>query len=496
MTLEMSVFDNAPLQVNYDAEMVLNCVESGVIDISVSGGQPGYEIEWSSTNYQGFNFIVSREGNLSLSAIISDFCGVNQKSIQIDVSRETYSPLNVGIPDEVSYNCVDPVIINPIVQGGYGEYSFQWIQNGNLIHDELAFNQVLTNDDLLTLVVSDLCAPELSKTIVVNQETTHLSLNLGEDLSGECNTNFAIIPEVEGGFGEIEYLWKVNNQAIGNSHSLISELKVTSVVSLLITDACGTQSSDELTVYIQTQPLSVSMTADTALCENETLILNPILSGGHGDRIYFWDDRQSESLTYSAIPPGTSLLRFRVEDKCGYSVEKVCNVVIKDVIANFEFDYENQLKPIINNSTKNCWYDWFFPNGEGSDEFEPSPDYSTLKAGTTTLLVRNEIGCEAETRTKYDPPFRIFLPNAFTPDGDGKNDIFKAEGQFVESFELMIFNRWGKMIFATTDLTHGWNGEGSDEDYSGEANLYTYKYRAEDSFGRVDEGTGTVHLLR
>lgn len=495
-TVEMSVFDSPPLDVNYNADIVLNCVESGAIDISVSGGQPGYEIQWDNSDYQGFNFMVSPENNLTLSASITDFCGVNQKDVQVNISRQTYPPLNIGVPEEISYNCVDPVVINPIVQGGFGEYAFQWLQNGNVLSTAMTFNKILSNDAPLTLVVSDLCASDQSTTILVTKETNPLTLNLGEDLSGGCNTSFAIVPEVEGGFGAVTYLWRVNNQAVGNSPSLISHFTASSVVSLEVSDACGAQSVDEIMVYIETQPLSVRMAADTSLCKNERLLLAPVLAGGYGERTYFWNGELSENSTYSAIPSGNTVLRFRVEDQCGYSVQKICEVEIKEVVANFEFDYEDQLHPIINNSTKNGWYDWFFPNGEGSNAFEPIIGYGTLKGGVTTLLVRNEIGCEAETRTKYDPPFRIFLPNAFTPDGDGKNDIFKAEGQYVDSFELMIFNRWGKLIFKTTDFTKGWNGEGGDENFAGEANVYTYRYRAEDSFGRVDEGTGTVHLLR
>ena len=495
-SVAVSVFDNPTLEIIYEPNIILNCIESGAINISVSGGQSEYEIQWNNPSYQGFTFNVSPQNSLSLSANISDFCGVNQEQIQINIIRQTYPPLNVAVPEQISFNCVTPVAINPTVQGGYGEYSYQWIQNGNLLSTELNLNQVLTSDAAITLIVSDLCVSDLSRTITVNKEISPLTLSLGEDLTGACNTKFAIVPEIEGGFGVIDYLWKVNNQVFSNSPSLIKEFTQTSVISLTISDACGSQKSDELTVYIQTQPLSVRMTADTALCKNERLVLNPILSGGHGDRTYFWNGQPSESLSYSAIPPANTVLRFRVEDKCGYSVEKICNVQIKEVVASFEFDYENQFRPIINYSTKNGWYDWFFPNGDSSNDYEPIPDYNVLKGGTTTLLVRNEIGCEAETKTKYDPPFRVFLPNAFTPDGDGKNDIFKAEGQYVDSFELMVFNRWGKMIFRTNDFTKGWNGEGADENYAGEANVYTYRYRAEDAFGRVDEGTGTVHLLR
>lgn len=97
----------------------------------------------------------------------------------------------------------------------------------------------------------------------------------------------------------------------------------------------------------------------------------------------------------------------------------------------------------------------------------------------------------------YEPLFRIFIPTAFTPDGDGLNDIFKAEGQFVEEFELMIFDHWGKLVFQTKDIEVGWKGDSDRHDnYSGEAAVYSYRYIAKSVDGLMDEGIGVVHLLR
>ena len=56
--------------------------------------------------------------------------------------------------------------------------------------------------------------------------------------------------------------------------------------------------------------------------------------------------------------------------------------------------------------------------------------------------------------------FLIFLPNAFTPNSDNKNDFFKALDFFdgMQNFRLSIWNRWGELIFETTDPNDGWNG--------------------------------------
>jgi len=88
----------------------------------------------------------------------------------------------------------------------------------------------------------------------------------------------------------------------------------------------------------------------------------------------------------------------------------------------------------------------------------------------------------------------IFHPTAFTPNGDGLNDLFKVFGQFTAQVEFKIFNRWGELLFITTDLDKGWDGT-----YKGNASPEgTYVFRAylTDLAGRTSERSGTILLLR
>jgi gliding motility-associated-like protein len=52
----------------------------------------------------------------------------------------------------------------------------------------------------------------------------------------------------------------------------------------------------------------------------------------------------------------------------------------------------------------------------------------------------------------------LYLPNAFTPNGDGENDLFYVYGNGIETVHLRIFNRWGELVFETTELNSGWDG--------------------------------------
>ena len=57
-----------------------------------------------------------------------------------------------------------------------------------------------------------------------------------------------------------------------------------------------------------------------------------------------------------------------------------------------------------------------------------------------------------------EKPYAIYAPNAFSPDGDGLNDFFKVSGQGIIDFEMEIFNRWGQMVFKSSNINEKWDG--------------------------------------
>jgi len=95
-----------------------------------------------------------------------------------------------------------------------------------------------------------------------------------------------------------------------------------------------------------------------------------------------------------------------------------------------------------------------------------------------------------------EPPGElILLPNAFTPDGDGLNDVFKAIGQpdKLTSFSMKIFNRWGQTVFESKDVMQGWDGTIK----GAEAPAGTYVFRVEYAISnRNFDTSGTVILVR
>jgi gliding motility-associated-like protein len=90
----------------------------------------------------------------------------------------------------------------------------------------------------------------------------------------------------------------------------------------------------------------------------------------------------------------------------------------------------------------------------------------------------------------------IYIPNAFSPDGDGLNDIFKAKGIDIVEFKMEIFDRWGELVFKSDRIENGWNGAKLDSDYYAQSGMYTYTVVAREAHGEIFEIIGHVMLLR
>jgi gliding motility-associated-like protein len=104
-------------------------------------------------------------------------------------------------------------------------------------------------------------------------------------------------------------------------------------------------------------------------------------------------------------------------------------------------------------------YNWY-PNTNLSCFGCLSPLFSGQKTQTYVLAVTDKNGCtNRDTINIYvDPDLAVYVPNIFSPNGDGVNDVFYVRGKGIQSMRLMIFNRWGELIFETLDINQGWDG--------------------------------------
>nr|MCU0354977.1 gliding motility-associated C-terminal domain-containing protein [Cytophagales bacterium] len=89
---------------------------------------------------------------------------------------------------------------------------------------------------------------------------------------------------------------------------------------------------------------------------------------------------------------------------------------------------------------------------------------------------------------------RIFVPDAFSPNGDGTNDRLDVKGLFINAYRIVVYNRWGEIVFSSNNRGISWDGRNNL--YSATAGTYAYIVRIEDQLGREVVRRGNVLLLR
>ncbi len=129
--------------------------------------------------------------------------------------------------------------------------------------------------------------------------------------------------------------------------------------------------------------------------------------------------------------------------------------------------------------------------------YDPNTTYNFVESGdrTITQYIQNEFGCVTTlTKTVYvEPTTTAYVPNAFSPNGDGVNDFFIPVIKDVTEYELFIFNRWGNIIFNSTKLEEGWDGNNQNGNQA-QQDVYVYRirYRNVDGFFEIKEGHVTL----
>jgi gliding motility-associated-like protein len=143
---------------------------------------------------------------------------------------------------------------------------------------------------------------------------------------------------------------------------------------------------------------------------------------------------------------------------------------------------------------------WLYP-GDGTDSIPHcNYEYTYLDTGNYTAyqIVVNELGCTdtAYITVRVNPEFRFFVPNAFTPDGDGLNDIFVSNNMGIKEFDMTIYNRWGQCVFRTPSPDEGWDGRTLDANTIAQNDVYVYYIRFRSVFNKEKTLVGAVTLVR
>ena len=145
------------------------------------------------------------------------------------------------------------------------------------------------------------------------------------------------------------------------------------------------------------------------------------------------------------------------------------------------FTEETQSISFVNNSVGAIGYSWNFSDGFTSYNENPNHIFHNTTMGyLVTLTVSSSLGCTDETQVfiSYTEGELFYIPNTFTPDGDGFNQTFKpifTSGFDPFNFVMLIYNRWGELIFETHDANRGWDGSYGMDGRDVQQGTYTYK---------------------
>jgi gliding motility-associated-like protein len=142
-------------------------------------------------------------------------------------------------------------------------------------------------------------------------------------------------------------------------------------------------------------------------------------------------------------------------------------------------------------------YQWDFGNGLTSTAVSANSMYANPGGYTVTLIVADAIGC-TDTATQVilvNEPFSILIPNVFTPNGDGDNDVFSIPSTGLRDLNLQVFDRWGLLLAEITSINGAWDGKTQSGDAVPDGTYY-FVIRYTDLEGNEGNAKGYLLLAR
>lgn len=273
-----------------------------------------------------------------------------------------------------------------------------------------------------------------------------------------------------------------------------------------VSDACGIERPDTVVLTVnQTLNLDslVQFPADCGM-DNGNLVAYP--SGITGTPTYEWtgpganNPNNTNSTAWLEKPSGWYY--FSVQDAVCYAEDSIFLEQNPPPTASFTANPMTGPSPLavtfVNTSDPASQYDWDFGNGSGNTVNDLSDQSSVYTEEGTYLvtLVLTEGACTdqaTQTVTVFNPI--TYEPvNVFTPNGDNDNDVFTLNIENATSIEIVILNRWGNVVFESTDPNFGWNGKINNDGAECTDGTYFYKFTAT-AGEQSTEGHGFVQLV-
>jgi gliding motility-associated-like protein len=478
------------------------CQQSYVISPQVSGGAGSYGYLWS-TGETTPSITVSVDTTTTFHVTVTDTCSVPAVQDSITVFIPAYAPLSVTASPDIAIPCLGTDMVSVAdVSGGNGSYVYSWSNGGSVLDTTTSLEVPAGDSTYYVMTVEEGCGHMASDSVLVSTIPLPDIAMLSWDTTVFCIGDTVVLRPlgVTGGNGVYSYSWLNDTGAVvSTADTLLVGVPSDSTYTLHVIDQCG-YATDSLfhTVIPHYAPFTLQLPADTTICTGDQISLQAMVDGGSGVYTLDWEGLGWNDPRFTYAGDQDKVFVVDVLDHCGEYLSDSMQVTVQHPVTEI----------LISNQGEDDWlfqattvpYSvpvmiWDLGDGTVVKSTSTTHSYLDLEDHWVTLHTVSEEGCPAEDSLLVQAPATLYFPNAFTPDGDGFNDTFGPAGVSIERFSMEVFDRWGHLVYSTTDMDRPWDGRvnGGTDATTG---VYVYHYSAKGHYFEEREGYGHVTLVR
>lgn len=444
--------------------------------------------------------IIEGPETLILDFQFTDNCG-NQSTQTLNLTIQEVTDVEVTINGGDVTCPGEEVQLTTTVTGGSLPYTYLWSTG----ETTPSISVVPTGTTTYSVTVTDECTgvPVTESITIDVPNPPALSVSTSPNITTICPYITEILTATPaGGFPPYSYQWSTSgNSNLGTGSSISVTPASTTVYTVTITDNCGNEVTQNITYTITSPPLVLSMSPAVEICPGDSVEISVSSVGGYGQHYYNWLHSGETTSSVWVNPNETTTYSVSVSDECQtFTVLGSTQVVVVRPTADFtatSSTFFNDMPVTFHNQSLNATqYEWYFGDG-GSDTFiHPSHTYDDPGLYYVTLIAIDDKGC-TDTIVKpinIEEEWWIYVPNAFTPDGDRLNNTFEVSTIGIKELDIKIYNRWGELIFEAYDRDFEWDGT-----YNGsyvQDGTFTWKIHFITNSGREKNLVGHIILLK
>lgn len=395
--------------------------------------------------------------------------------------------------------------------GGTPAYNYFWTDGtNNWTTANITVSPLVTTT--YTVYVTDANGCQSSNQTVTVTVQPPLNVNAIPALSVCAGSQVNLSAVGSGGNGNYTYSWNPGN-LIGQNVNVTANATTTYTVS--VNDGCTTQpATDTVTITVNPMPLvNISATSLTSGCQTLCVDFQNNTPNTSSILWTFGNNLGTSTLntpSFCFTSAGNYNVSATVTDNIGcIGSTTLSNYVTVWPLPNADFSANPQPATMLNNIvdftdlSSGGVVSWIWSFGlDDSASVLQNPSYAFADSGyfNVQLIVTNTFGCQDSITLPIivQEDYAIYIPNTFTPNGDGHNDLFYPQGMGInpDKFSMMIFDRWGNLIFRTDKWMDGWDGTVQGTSRTCQIDAYVYKIDVVTPDGSRREYIGHVNLIR